>query len=109
MRTCEKCGGIIGEPFELFAGTPCRCLLAPLTGSACAVVGIACSQHTKAILTRVCPESFTVPLLIDPRMSYERSEVYRDRELWRARCKEQAEYDSQTSTPNGRTEPLRGG
>jgi hypothetical protein len=23
---CENCGGIIGEEFEEFAGTPCECL-----------------------------------------------------------------------------------
>ena len=81
-----------------------RQALAASTGSACAVVGIACSPQVEARLKRGQPDSFTgfgaVPLLIDPRMSSAYGEVYSDRELWRSRCKEQAEWDSQTSTPN---------
>jgi hypothetical protein len=33
MKICDVCGGLIGEPGEAIAGTPCKCLLPPAPGS----------------------------------------------------------------------------
>ena len=66
-------------------------------------VGVAMSPRTKAMLYRQMPVTGAtsmfdslggVPLLIDPRMTSEKSEAYYDREAWHARCKEQREWDA---------------
>lgn len=65
-------------------------------------VGVAMSPRTKAILDLQLPaahhtEVFSIAgagILIDPRMTTDKSEAYYDREAWRARCKEQHEWDT---------------
>jgi hypothetical protein len=64
------------------------------------LVGIACSPQIEWILKRhggLDCRVFgvgVVPLLIDPRMSPQLSEAYFDAALWKARCKEQEEWDA---------------
>jgi len=84
------------------------------------LVGIACSPMLKAQIDRIIkplPEPpanagllasfYGVPFLIDSRMQYTFQPFY-DADLWRARCREQAEYDAarRALTPQPQPEKL---
>lgn len=67
------------------------------------IVGIAIGPAAETLLRRECAESADcsfasvfggVPLLVDPRMPIDQSEVYYDREAWNKRCREQRIWDA---------------
>lgn len=64
------------------------------------VVGVACSPEAASLIRSSSAgyrEAFLLtnpPILIDPRMRSERTELFYDREAWNARCREQDEWDS---------------
>lgn len=49
-----------------------------------------------------------IPVIVDNRLTLETSHVYRDREKWEARVKEQQEWDAQWQTEPGRYQIQRG-
>ena len=58
-------------------------------------IGVAVSPHADAILKRhENPSRWNIPRIVDPRLTLDRNEVYYDHEAWRARCKEQREWDA---------------
>lgn len=73
------------------------------TGTCSAIVGIAAAPGAAELIRTMFKSEpplpwGEIPVIIDPRMSIDFTEVYRDRQEWRERVSEQNAWDSQNAS-----------